>query len=356
MATKKCKKGSDGEGSICFRANSKDGKKLEVMLKKGVISQGIPPKMATELHPEFKKCNLESFHGVSRRMHNKHGLNVHPIVATAGEYACDGTLFKRYVHKHELTILFLSVSTDDDDDDDSEDDELVIDSDDDESIDPCLNDAPANKTSAAETWADKKFSAAALGSGIELIVNEEEVWIPIRLMKTWKNLDQVWHVAMLLVLPSGIACETSNDVTLGLEKGATELVIAVSWCKWLLDLDFLDMCDKNEKALSAFHLFHAVLEECLSEIHGIDKGAPVKSVARIPLPIEVHPCIEPEDWCFLGEEAGRCRVIVIDLEAPASETYEEREICCCVVDKNKKNNWQDYLQPLSATHQDWSEF
>ena len=103
MATRtnkaKHKKDDSADGTLGFKTNSADGKKLEKLLLSGTISAGCPPRMVADLHPEFKKYKPDSFRSGLRRMKTNLGINVCPPIGSAtGEF--------RHIWCNSVTVLF----------------------------------------------------------------------------------------------------------------------------------------------------------------------------------------------------------------------------------------------------------
>ena len=321
MGNKKRKSnGSEKPGTIGFSQSSADGKKLEKMLKKQVISPGCPPKMIQELYPEFQKYKADSFAGCVRRMRTRLGMNVRPVAPAIGKFDC--CFWFDVSPSNSLTFLSPEDSSDEDDDavmdDDSED------SGDERSV--MVIQKPLKKQNV-------KLNHTAL-AGLELVRSEEEVWLPLFIMNKWQGHDMVWHVALAIVAPSGVGYLSSSDIDLHLEKDAMELVVTVTWPTWVLALLFLLLINEEERSTRDFVLMEFALTQRLAQMRP-KKSSPLKSVARIPLPFQVRPSIDNEDWKFLGENKSGTRVILIDLKAPSDGEYEGNKIKSCTIEAAK---------------------
>jgi len=158
-------------------------------------------------------------------------------------------------------------------------------------------------------------------AGAELIRNEEETWLPLFIMAVYRDEDMVWHVVAVIVLPSGVGFKNTNDVAVRTEKGATELVISVTWPSFVVNIKELHaLFDDSIKHTDDFIVRKRALMTRMAQMRPTAQD-PLKSTARIPLPFQVEANIPDDSWDFIGSPTGT-RVLYMDLKAPSSNTYK----------------------------------
>jgi hypothetical protein len=149
-------------------------------------------------------------------------------------------------------------------------------------------------------------------------------------MGTYKDSNVVDRVVLVIVLASGVGDKNSKDVQLHTEKSASELVITITWPKFVCDIKELhQLFTEEEKQLDNFVLRKQALVQQMAMMRPT-KNDPLKSVARIPLPIEVEPNIHESAWRFIGDKKGT-RVLYIDLKAPSDGKYEGQAVKECKI-------------------------
>ena len=175
-------------------------------------------------------------------------------------------------------------------------------------------------------------------AGAELVRSEEETWLPLFIMNIFQGTNMVWHSIIVIVIPSGVSFVTTKDIELHLEKGATELVIEVTWPSWVINLGFMLLFDKDKQVSEDFVLAKQALKQRMAQLRP-SKDSPLKSVARIPLPFEVQPQIADEDWSFHGEQVSGTRVLFVDLKAPTDGKYEGKKVKECTITDEIHSMW-----------------
>lgn len=162
-------------------------------------------------------------------------------------------------------------------------------------------------------------------AGAELVRSEEETWLPLFIMAVYRDEDMIWHVVLVIVLPSGVGYKDSNDVFLHTEKAATELVIKVTWPSFVVQIrDLHSLFDEKIQHTDDFIVRKRALMTRMAQMRPTANDA-LQSVARIPLPFEVNPDIPDESWEFIGSPNGT-RVLYIDLKAPSTNTYKGKTV------------------------------
>lgn len=158
-------------------------------------------------------------------------------------------------------------------------------------------------------------------AGFEYVRNEENTWVPLCIMNTYRDAMMVDRVVLKILLPSGVGEKDSTDVTMSTEKDATELRIEVEWPDLLMNEDkFHDpLEEKNDYSHENEILRKHALKSRMAELRAT-RHDKIKSTTRIPLPFKVEPQIKDEQWCFAGDAKGS-RVLYIDLKQPTEGTY-----------------------------------
>ena len=330
-----------GRNKLGWKANSPDGKFLAKLLQKKQVSAGITPGAIKELHPRFYKYKNDSFAAGLRRMKTKYGCNVR-----GGTGKSIDRLGFMFGFAPSNTLLLSSI----DDEDEDDDDEAVTlgseDDDDDEEEDGPLEEDEAS-VAGHFIQVPPAFSrvSSSLASASSSSVPGE--WKPPFIKGRYQDSSMAWHQVVLVLLPTGVADMSTQDLDIGLEQtvSGTVLSIGMFWPQWISEHSFLlfiekemqrDM-DKQIKVLPAnkrqqakynfrsdFALMSQEVRKQMTLMRQDPQRPAIKCTAKIKLDLVVKSITE-DDWMFAGNSDG-VRLLFVNLKAPPVTSYEEKQV------------------------------
>ena len=156
-----------------------------------------------------------------------------------------------------------------------------------------------------------------------------------------------WHQVVLVLLPTGVADMSTEDLDIGLEQTAsgTDLSIGMFWPQWILRYSFLSFIEKEmvrdmEKQIkllpvnkkqqakynfrSDFALMSQEVRKQLTLMRHDPQRPAIKCTAKIKLDLVVKS-ITADDWMFAGNSDG-VRLLFVNLKAPPVTSYEEKQV------------------------------
>ena len=171
-------------------------------------------------------------------------------------------------------------------------------------------------------------------------------WNPITIKGMWQDaVNLVWHIVLVILLPSGVGQSSTEDITLTIESNGTVLAVELLLPLWITNQNFLSFLkqtllkqaklqwkdlpeaskdEAEDRFRDSFALMAASLRTQMIMMREDPTAPTIKATAKIQLDIPVKP-ITPEDWQFIGSETG-VRMLFVDLKAPSSTSYEAKPV------------------------------
>jgi len=383
---------NNGGGNKGWKSNSKDGKLLKKLLMKGKITPSMPPGAIKEQYKVFCKYKNGAFASAVRRLKMSLGVLARkPPGDNTGELAQSihfvaFALFTAVTSNFNVLLSHLSSTDDDvslgtkdsnDDDDDDDDDELVYDDDDEaeelpavsrqvlETQDQAFGGPPAAISVARPPAFGGSLSGPSVarmpggnGGGYEMIGARPSIsynWTPPHIKATYIDANQISHVLVAFLLPSGIGVKDAHDFRLGIKIFGIDYYVSleIEWPdtfdldngeiflghlqrrqlkqlkkKWM-DLKTIEETKKAKREFDRSHVMRcmAVQQEMIR--YRNSKGTTqLRSETAVKLDFPTERLTD-KNWWLLGDDEtgdGGVRMVVVDLEQATADEHQGQVI------------------------------
>ena len=184
-----------------------------------------------------------------------------------------------------------------------------------------------------------------------------QAWVPDYIKGMFQDAQtMVWHLVLVILLPSGVGHSSTEDVDLQIESEGTVLSVEHCYPEWVSNQAFLFFLKhtlleqakqqwkelppaSKEQAEDNFRDSFACMSASIRTQMALMRDKPgdhtIKATAKIQLDITVKP-ITPADWQFIGNDTG-VRLLFVDLKAPTVTCYEAKQVKELVLPSKKEH-------------------
>ena len=247
---------------------------LQQMMEDGEIPQAFAPKQVWMMRDEFQAYSLSKFRSGFHSMKTKVGFNLRPNGGGASKLACvcdvwlsrRSSLRNKQSHNSPCCWHHFAEAS------------RAEDSDDDGSV---INAILAGSQTKKKAKVDGQATLSApLSSGVS---EDSSVWVPLHISAVWKDSDMTQHMLVAIVLPSGVALHTLENVDVRVEGDGLELVVAVKCNVKTLHRFWMPEEKAVPPSVDVWSMMTAFSDK-MATMRASEKSI-VMSVARIPLDI-----------------------------------------------------------------------
>jgi len=183
---------------------------------------------------------------------------------------------------------------------------------------------PNDSDMLVDKWATHKNSVVLAGA--EYVHNDKDDFVPPYWINHYTCQDKSVHIGILICLPTGVATNSTDNVSFSLQKDCTELVITVKMHACYTELKMLKIPSVvNKLGADKKALLKNSLEKTMFNMRA-SVHDPFFFTVRIPLlGFSVRPIISDDDWHFIADKYKN-RGLLIILKTPTDGTYAGQQV------------------------------
>jgi hypothetical protein len=212
MVTVKMAKVGTKVGNKRWKADSRDGKLLDMLVKSKKISAGMTPGALKDLYPQFNVYKNDAFASALRRLKLKHGTNVRGDSSGKNVLFCWLCFKLRFFESLFVVVVFSTDSNEESENEDMDDILGSVKADDEEDGMDGTASVSGSGSRGARTVGAPSLSGQHLGE------QAQGVWVPFGLKAVHEDTSLVTHQVLLTLLPAGVGHQASDDIEVNLEK------------------------------------------------------------------------------------------------------------------------------------------